>query len=326
MDPIKEGKEIFSSIADKVKKEKICDLDNLRFFFKELLESTGGLVVVDFLDARGWDKIERFNIDEENGHLYLYWHEFSESDKYREITKMAFPGNIYALFMRFQSLEIVKTKHFPLILVRGYTLSDKEIKTCLSQGAREFQIKSDMSNFSKTAFCKKDDTWEVYTCLNTPLYSLLILPKRSGLNSGDSKAILFEANLSEGLSRLKKARKELEKVNDKDIDLICEKANTVRRVLEYVLKIECCYQFEKIELKQNYSQLKLGNLIKLVKKYHDEPTKLMLNKITTWANELSHDSGFPIEKEKAKALCLLSIAYTRLLKLTISNEPWPKFS
>ena len=29
MDPIKEGKEIFSSIADKVKKEKICDLDNL---------------------------------------------------------------------------------------------------------------------------------------------------------------------------------------------------------------------------------------------------------------------------------------------------------
>lgn len=326
MDPIKEGKEIFKSIADKVKKEKICDLDDLHFFFRQLLKSTGGWVVVDFLDARGWDKIENFNIDKENGYFYLYWHEFSESDEYREMTKMVFPGNIYGLFMRFQSLEIVKTKNFPLILVRGYTLSDKEIKRCLFRGAQEFQIRSDMSNFSKTAFCKKDNTWQVYTCFNTPLYSLLILPKRSGLNSNDSKVILFEANLFEGLLRLEKIRKELEKLNENDIDLICEKSNTVRRVLENVLKIECCYRFMEINLKKNYSQLRLGDLTKLVKKYQDDPTKLILKKITTWANELSHDSGFPIEIEKAKVLCLLSIAYTELLKWTISNEPWPKFS
>ena len=62
----------------------------------------------------------------------------------------------------------------------------------------------------------------------------------------------------------------------------------------------------------------------LIKKFHDESINDFLTRITIWSNELSHDSGKPIKREKAFALCYMTIVYIELLKLNISINPYPE--
>lgn len=327
MDPIKRGTEIFKTLASKFEKEETRDINVLQHFFNELLKATRGLVILDFLDTASWDSVKGFNIDNKQNHLYLYWHDYrnvKESDEEKMVRQMAFPADLKGLFMHFQSLKIVKMKKFSLFFLRGYALSDKEIKKYLAKDTQEFKILKDMNNFSKTVIRRINNKLEIYTCLHTPIYSLLILPKNAVGASNNSKQILYDCNLYECMDRLKKTLHAISELKESDFDKICEKSNTVRRVLENVFKIECCYR--EVPVKKSYSQLRLGDLIALIKRYKDDTEKLLLNKVAQWSNELSHDSGIPIEKNKAELLCLLSLIYTELLRTTIKLYPWPDFS
>jgi len=325
MDPIKEGVKIFKDVVEKVGIEHTRDIKEAKRFLDALVDATRGLVIVDFLDARNWDKIEKIEILEKEGYLFFHWHDYRTIEEHPDdkmMRQMVFPGNLYSALIHFNELRIVPTDYFPLILLRGHAIKDKEVKK-LFPDALEFAIRDDEDNFSKKAIVKRAHGWELYDCLNTPIFSVIIIPKNCGASSGDSKDVLYSYNLHDALSRLDKVKTELEQENLTDPDVICEKANTVRRIFEYVLKVECCYRYRQISVKKDYSDLLLGDLIGLIKEFREDYIKDMLTKIVIWANELSHDSGKPIRREKASLLTLMAMTYTDLLKQEIKLNPYP---
>ena len=83
-------------------------------------------------------------------------------------------------------------------------------------------------------------------------------------------------------------------------------------------KVEYCYR--KVEPKKHYSKLLLGELFGHLKSFHDENIVTLYGRIAEWSNELSHDSGIPVTKDKVEALCAISWAYLELLSIEIKRE------
>jgi hypothetical protein len=322
MNPIEDGPTIFKKVAENFSTDELKSATQVKSFFDILLSETDGSVIVDFLDTSNWDSISGYEFNEKSKFLFLYWHDYREVDTNKpddepEEIRLVFPASLYGLFMHFHSIRIIRTEYHPLFLLRGYALTDKEIKRALVSSSEEYRFGRD-SFFSKLLYRKIDNHWQVLTCHNTPIYSTLIIPKRSKLKSLDSKIFLYECNIHLVMEKLQNLQEALSVVGDDETDVICEKANTIRRTLENVLKIEGCYR--EVELKKAYSQLQIGDLWGVLKDYHPESIRFIFGKLIEWSNELSHDSGIPVKKEKAEALSALAMAYVELLRLEIDNK------
>jgi hypothetical protein len=317
MDPITSGTAIFKSISDKFGNSEITRLPEINKFFTQLIEDTKGWVILDFLDTANWDKIEAYSLDEENGILTLIWHDYrniEESDLEKEMRQMAFPASLYAAGIAVKSIVPITGEKSAVFLLNGYSKTEKEIKKLYRVDGPDFKL-YDNRFFEKRVVRKVDNNWEVTDFHCTPIYSLAIIPKNSGLSSFDSKKLLYQYNIQEALKRVATVVDSLEEINATDHDLICEKVNTARRVLELVLKIECCYR--DIEVKESYSQVLLGPLLNYVKRARDSEFNTMFGKMAELLNEFSHDSGKEVDLAKGRVACMLVMAYTKLLQLEI---------
>lgn len=326
MDPIQESRLIFSKIAKMFPKDELKDLGEVGSFFDALIAKTDGLIVVDFLDQANWDCLASYDIDRERGFLFVYWHDYRDVDSSNADTnrpdRFLSPASLYGLFMHFHSLKILRTENYPVFFLQGYALTDKQIRKILSPGTEKFELEAD-AFFSRRVYRKINEQWQVVRCLNTPIHSVLIIPKRSGLSRRDSKFFLYNYNVSIALERLKNLQRTLSGIVDDDIEQLCEKANTIRRILENILKVECCYR--EVEFNKPYSKLRLGDLLKSLKGYHDE-INITFSKVAEWTNELSHDSGVPVQKQKVESLCLFCILYTELFRSEMDvNYRFPRF-
>lgn len=327
MDAISQGNEIFTEVANSVDWDRTNSLEEASDLLKLLVKRTRGLVIVDFLDTGCWDSIQSVEYSKEHDALFLNWHDYrnvEESQEEKEMRTLAFPAQLYSLMLKFKELRIVKTKNFPVFMIRGYAIKDKEIKKILNNDSEDFKLLNHKDNFSKEFIKKTNGTLETYMCLNTPIFSMIILPKSANISRLGSKKALFSYNLADSIRRLEKVNDELEKESLKDEDIICEKANTVRRIFEYVLKVELCYRYQQVSVKSDYSDLLLGDLMKLVKPLNKETTNDLLTKITVGTNELSHESGKPISREKASAVSYMTILYTKLIQSEIKLNPYPE--
>jgi hypothetical protein len=283
------------------------------------MESTKGWVILDFLDAANWDRIESFRVDHETGILTLVWHDYRESEEppeARELREMVFPADVYRLDISIQAIAPIVGDDAALFLINGHARTLKRIRGMYKPRTTEFGIR-DESFFEKRVVRRIHGFWEVIDFHCTPIYSLAVLPKNLGISSLESKDLLFIYNLEEALHRLAAVLGALESGNQADGDFICEKVNTARRVLETVLKIECCYR--DIKPKAAYSQILLGSLADLVTKVRPD-VKPELKKMAQLLNEFSHDSGKPIVLEKALLACQLVEGYVRGLTDEIQNK------
>lgn len=326
MDPIAEGDKIFQDVVSDLDWSETNSLKDAVSFLEKLIKATNGLVIVDFLDSGNWDCISDVEADYEEGFLKLHWRDYrdvKETEIEKEVRSMVFPQNLTSSLMRFKKLQIIDGKRFPVILLKGIALKDKEIKAFLGKGSSEFKILDNQDNFSKLALVRFGNEIESYTCFNTPIFSSIIIPKNSGLSKFDSKEALLRINLSNLTVRLHKVNKHLDNSELNDEDEICEKANTIRRVLEQTLKVELCYRSYLVEVKKDYSDLMLGNLVKLVKPFHEDYIAEMLRLITIYCNELSHDSGKRIVREKALLSCSMAILYIQFLEREIKTNLFP---
>ena len=304
---------IFQGLSNLFEEDEITSLDDLDLFLNELLTRTDGWVIVDFIDEANWDNLHSYKIDKSNRFLYLNWRDYREidgnnnvTDDFREVSRMIFPASVYGMIMHFQSLIILRLKEFPVFLLRGYTLTDKQIRNAFSRDTDEFEMKK-YSFHSRRLIRSINGFWEDLFCINTPIASVIIVPKRTGFSTRDSKFILYQYNVVQAVLRLRKVMVETGKITERDTDFLFEKANTIRRIMENVLKVECTYR--GLELNKNYSKFLLGDLIKLLENFHDADTKTSFGKIAQWANELSHDSGIPATKEKVMFLCETALDY-----------------
>ncbi len=182
----------------------------------------------------------------------------------------------------------------------------KEIKKIYEEGSSEFKIYNN-SFFKKRVVRKIAENWEVIDYHCTPIYSLAIIPKNSGISSFDSKRLLYTFNIEDLAKRLAVVIDALDTIDVTDHDLICEKVNTARRILESALKIECCYR--EIEIKGDYSKILLGPLLNYVKDFRDEEYQPVLGKMAELLNKFSHDSGKPIDINEAKLVGRLAWVY-----------------
>ncbi len=317
MDPIKEGNVIFKDLAGNFGNQKITVASEIKKFFSRLIRETGGWVILDFLDTANWDKIESFEFSDEDGLLTLIWHDYrtvEESEEDREMRQTVFPASLYSLGICVSSVVPIVGDQSAIFLLNGYAKTEREIKKLYEPDTSEFEIGNN-SFFEKSVVRKIGGNWEVIDYHSTPIYSLAIIPKNSGLSSLDSKRFLYQYNIQELLKRLAIVIEALDTVDHNDHDIICEKANTARRILESALKIECCYR--DVDIKGDYSKVLLGQLLKYVKGYKDEEFKPVLGKMAELLNEFSHDSGKQIERSKAKDACILVMECIKLFQLEI---------
>jgi len=317
MDPIKDGIKIFKELVNEFGSEKISDPDIIKDFFDSLILKTNGWVILDFLDLDNWDKIESFDFDKDKGLLTLIWHDYrgiEEAQEEKELRQMGFPASLYSLGIIVNSIVPIVGKDSAVFLINGFSRTVKEIKSFYKPNTSEFEVCDD-SFFEKRVIRKYNNEWEIINFQCTPIYSLAIIPKNCGLSTGDSKKILYLYNINECRKRLLNIIKSLDNVDKSNHDLICEKVNTARRILEFVLKIECCYR--KVKIKGNYSQLSLGSLANCVKKIKKQEFNYILNKMPELLNEFSHDSGRLIDLKKAKLACGLVLIYTKMFQLEI---------
>ena len=315
MDPIIDSHQIFKEIADKFGANTISGTVKVAEFFEELLSRTKGLVTLDFLDLTNWDKIEKFHVDNASGILTLTWHDYRdthESAEDREIRQMVFPASLYACALQVNSIVPIVGKTSAIFFVNAYAKTEKEIRKFYIQNTDEFKLFNN-SFFEKRVIRKADGHWEIIDFHCTPIFSIAIIPKMSGLSSHDSKNFLYWHNLTISLDRINRVLAVLDTIDSENTDDIAEKANTVRRIMEFVLKVECCSL--ELDISNNYSQLLLGDLISLVKHHKEATIQTLLGRFAEMANELSHDSGKPIELSKAKAVAAIALAYTNQVEL-----------
>ncbi|MES2373419.1 MAG: hypothetical protein V4557_12615 [Bacteroidota bacterium] len=324
---ITEGDKIFKQISRKTEWTATTSILEANRLLKQLIKATDGLVIVDFLDSGNWDYIDGIEIDKKRQLLKLIWRDYrnvSENDEDKMIRAVAFPGALYALFLKFNELRKLEINGNTFFLLRGFALKDKELAEYLKVDSSEFQIQDNNDNFSKLVLRRIKDIAEVYTCLNTPIFSVIILPKNSTFSSLTSKKVLLQYNIFDSIKRLDSVSKILEDVDLVDIDIICEKSNTVRRIMEYSLKVELCYRFRQLNVKKDYSDLMLGDLIKLIKPYRSEAENTILKHVVVLSNELSHDTGKKILRKKALCLAYLATCYLRLLKYDVMLRSFPE--
>ena len=92
-----------------------------------------------------------------------------------------------------------------------------------------------------------------------------------------NERLLYSHNYHVALARLNAVVADLDSSDPKSSDNIAEKVNTVRRIMEFVLKVECCSR--ELTLNRNYSQVLLGDLISTVKSNKEPHVRTLLGKL-----------------------------------------------
>ncbi len=313
--PIDKSSSIFIEIADKFGRSPITDHDSINLFFDTLRSKLGGLVILDFLDMSNWDRIENFSLDKSTGILSLTWHDYRhkvESESEKEMRQMAFPASLYTCALQVKSVVPLVGSSQAIFVINGYAKTEKEIRKLYPGAADEVKILDD-SFFAKRVVRRVGHDIEIIDFHCAPIFSLAIVPKQSGLGSHHSKQILYTHNFRGALSRMNAVVAALDRIDEEDHDGIAEKVNTSRRIMEFVLKVECCSR--ELKLTKSYSQVLLGDLIGKVKPLKESSVQTLLGKFAELANEFSHDSGKPIEISKAKLVAMLALTYTTLIEL-----------
>lgn len=319
--PIDKSSEIFFEIAQKYGEAPITDRDHIMSLLSDLDQQLGGLVILDFLDMSSWDNIESFELDRDTDILKLVWYDYrgkNESEEEREIRSMAFPVSLSSCALQINSIVPIVGPKIAIFLINGFAKTDKEIKKLFQEQADEITVK-DTSFFEKRVLRRVGKEIEVMDFHCTPMYSLAIIPKQSGIGSHHSKDILYYHNFRVAIERIKSVVEALDRLSEGDADEISEKVNTVRRIMEFALKVECCSR--GLTLKKTYSQVLLGDLIVAVKHEKKEHIRYLLRRFAGIANEFSHDSGKPIEIVNARIVTSLALSYLTLLEI----EHKPRF-
>ena len=326
------GVELFTRFADKYC-DKIEDSHTAEEFFKDLLTETEGCVNIDCLDADNDDRIECVDFDHKEGMMRLCTRVPEEDTVIREMCKMAFPFDIYSFLIRFKNVHFIRIKdgNCIAIVVNGYTMKKKMIQSFAKKDNYSIKGYDEKSSFFTSDLVReKDGVYEYIRAVKTPITSFWIIPKQFIINAEESKRYLYLYNtvaLNERLKNcMKKLGSQIETTNDKEEldDFIKMYGNQIRTVAEALFKLVTCFYHEKFDFKgkdKEYNDRLLGDLISPLKKYvyTSQDDELRLSTIVRVANELSHDSGLPVEIADIGELYECLVYYISKFKERVSS-------
>lgn len=309
VDPIAEGPQIFHELAGEWPGDTI-PAAQAGTFFEQLKARTGGLVIVDFIDMGNWDRMVGHELDATTGWLTLYWHDQralpASSDE-----RLLLPADVYGLITHLDHIRIVRGDGIAFFLLRSYATTPNQLKKRLRSGAEELHVEKE-SLFSTRVGRRAGGQTYVFDVQSASLYTIALVPKGRHVSSAFSRGLLFLANLRVLRRRLEAVIAALDAAEPLDDDIVCEKANTARRIVEQALKIDAV--FRDVPFNDPYGQLLLGDLMGGLRPHYPEEMRSIFSKIAAWANELSHDSGLPVDRRRAGAMSKVILLYIALLE------------
>lgn len=189
------------------------------------------------------------------------------------------------------------------IIVNGYTIRERSVKGFAKSGGWEIKgINAASSFFSISVVRGKDDVLQHWRFMKTPITSFWIIPKMLNVRPQDSEKLLYMHGAEKCEKDLKVAfdkGKSLEKLGYEDQrKRIKEIAHEMRTVAESLFKQVMCFHHEEYQYKSyNYDDLKLGDLTGPLKRtvYEYDFEQERIDEIPRLANNLSHDSGNPVD-------------------------------
>ena len=301
---VEHGLDFFQEFAD-IYNDTINDLETAERFFKDFMEQTKGWVIVDFLDSDNWDCIRKVDVDKQNGLIWFYWQIPSGDPLEEKMRKMVFPFGYYGMCLKFDNIRFLKGKRNRCfgIIVNGYTIRERNIKGFTKNGGWEIKGMDATSSFFSTSVVReKDGVFQHWRFMNTPISSFWIIPKQLNVHPQDSEKLLYihgvekcEKNLNLALEKTKGVYKLGKEEQRKEIKTA---AHDMRTVAESLFKLIMCFHQEKYQYKvSNYDDLMLHNLTGPLKKtiYKQDFEQNRIDEIPRLANDLSHDSGNPVD-------------------------------
>lgn len=301
---VEHGLDFFQEFAD-IYNDTINDLETAERFFKDFMEQTKGWVIVDFLDTDNWDCIRKVEVDKQNGLIWFYWQIPSGDPLEEKMRKMVFPFGYYGMCLKFDNIRFLKGKRNRCfgIIVNGYTIRERNIKGFTKNGGWEIKGMDATSSFFSTSVVReKDGVFQHWRFMNTPISSFWIIPKQLNVHPQDSEKLLYihgvekcEKNLNLALEKTKGVYKLGKEEQRKEIKTA---AHDMRTVAESLFKLIMCFHQEKYQYKvSNYDDLMLHNLTGPLKKtiYKQDFEQNRIDEIPRLANDLSHDSGNPVD-------------------------------
>lgn len=301
---VKHGLDFFQEFAD-IYGDTINDIETAERFFKDFMEQTKGWVIVDFLDTDNWDCIRKIEVDKQKGLIWFYWQIPSGDPIEEKMRMMVFPFGYYGMCLKFDNISFLKGKRNRCfgIIVNGYTIRERNIKGFTKNGGWEIKGMDATSSFFSTSVVReKDGVFQHWRFMNTPISSFWIIPKQLNVHPQDSEKLLYIHGIEKCKKDLKLA---LEKT--KGLDRLGKEeqrkeiktaAHDMRTVAESLFKLIMCFHQEKYQYKvSNYDDLMLHNLTGPLKKtiYKQDFEQKRIDEIPRLANDLSHDSGNPVD-------------------------------
>ncbi|MED3200963.1 hypothetical protein [Bacillus toyonensis] len=301
--------------------EELYDEEQCYEFLKMLNERTQGLIIVDHFSNLNYDHISR--VDFKDGYLYVYWKDFIGNPIMEEFKDIFGPATYIYSLCHLRKLKFINHNGHLYILFMPNVSKVKEVKKILSiekiKLDQELLIKEDIKNLNTRFTFIKDG--HIHECIihDLPFYSFLIQPKQGGSDIGFSKKLLLIETLRFTIERLMNARKTLHNTSPKNYDGIRGVGNTVRNVLESVVKYYCICMGYSLP-KEHYGNNMLGDLKKHLSAKEDEELAIYLDQETiNIANNLSHDDGKVysvkvVDNLCAKALKIIEAIFNVVMK------------
>jgi hypothetical protein len=121
---------------------------------------------------------------------------------------MAYPYDTYSFLIRFKNIHFIRINNGNCIaiVVNGYTMNKKMIKSFVEKGGYTFIDKSydeKSSFFTSNLVRTKDNLYEYIRAMKTPITSFWIIPKKLYISAYDSKKYLYLYNNEVLSERLK---------------------------------------------------------------------------------------------------------------------------
>lgn len=249
----------------------------------KLIDLTKGNLILDFYSYYFFDEIIKIENIKENI-FKLYWknNDIIEHDK--DIFKFDY---IYSI-VKIDKIKVFDELESFKIYIKANLLKKWEIRKILNLN-NSYRIYSDKCNlFSEVEF--KDKVGKKHSCIisDMPFFSMRISLKGSTF-SPEEMYYLNKIEIEERLNRIDSKIKTIDKNDEDEIE---EKINTVRKLMERILKLYIIMNeyYDGDAIKENdYNNLQLSDLIKTVER--NDKNIQFNHYMRRLANKFSHDSG-----------------------------------
>ena len=283
----------------------INDTKEVELFFKDFMNKTKGLVIVDFLDSDNSDCIVDVRFNHKKGLIHLLFRLPSKDPEEKMAREMVSIPDVWKLIAKFNNIRFIHNKKGEClaIVINTYTLRKKEIKNIIKK--REYkELKNEENSFFSIDYIgiSKKDLIESIRVMRTPINSFWIIPKTLSISAQDSERLLYHYNLDKLEKRLNQSikwliedlKKEMDKEDEEDV--IKMYGNKMRRVAESLFKLVRCFYQKVFAISPIDYDKTLGEIIKPLEDsvYLSQQDKDHIKRIKNIANNLSHDSGDPV--------------------------------